>query len=206
MKIFKLKTVLILTVLTVFIFSGLAYAATSAYYYRQADNTLSASGTDGSLKSTIIIQPSQTNYDVPIWGSVWGWPKNTILTQDDFVKNLDTKAMPLASRLGYDPNQQSFYSWNAYSGYLTPTNVNFKQVSSNEWRIDVYWDAAQPNEIGAIRFKTQNTLSDYNYWGWVSYQSGKVQALSGFGDPTNKGINIYGPIIEFQPFWYWTTY
>lgn len=198
-----LKLLIIALVLT--LAAGVAYASVvDAYYYRQANNTLSASGTaDGILVSTVNILPSQTYYG----DGMWGWPKNTNITQRIFARNQYQNAAPLVSRLGYNPNKQSFVTWQAYSNYKQPNSINFEQDSYGNWSINLDWGAVNYYQTAAVEVVTKNTASGYEQWKWAHYTSGNmVQAWSAWHGGDMLPFNPHGPIVRFQPFWYYTTY
>lgn len=206
MKIKNKGLQLLVIVLMLSLAVGTAYASTvDAYYYRQPDNTLSASGTaDGDLVSTINILPSQTYYG----DGMWGWPKNTNITQRIFVRNQYPNPVSLVSRVGYNPNKQSFVTWQAFSSYQQPSSILYEQDGYGNWSITLTWEALNYNVTGAYEVITKNTASDYNQWKWAHYASGEmVQAWSAWAWPGGDlPFDPLGPKIKFQPFWYWTPY
>ncbi len=115
------KTILILTVLLLFSMAGIALASyVSVYYYRQPDNTLSASGeVTSQLRTTINILPSQTYYG----DGYWGWPKNTNISQKVFTRNLESYSNALGVYLAYDDRYQTSLGQNGLSGYRSPTKL-----------------------------------------------------------------------------------
>ncbi|MBU7007782.1 hypothetical protein Ga0451573_002739 [Peptococcaceae bacterium DYL19] len=99
-----------------------------------------------------------------------------------------------------------FKGVSGFSGYLLPSGVNFTEEDDGNWSVTIKWDTVDNNVTAACEVLTKNTASDYNLWKWAHLANGEnVQAWSAW-QADGAPFNLFGPIVEFQSFYYWTPY